>query len=112
MHQIVFRNDKIFFENEKKIVLVVDKIPDDFYDGDNFGFNKVIKSGVYDVPYSGLPAAIGVKFAALNKTICMVAGTLEFQATMLPTYFQCFNGVANLHFLKYVYLFLNSQRSC
>lgn len=73
---------KCLIENKKDIVLVVDKAPNDFYDGDIFCFNKVIKSDVYGVPGFGLPAAIGAKLAALDKSICLVAGTLEFQATV------------------------------
>lgn len=67
--------------NKKEIVLVVDKNPNDFYNTASFGFNKVIKTGAFGVRGFGLPAAIGAKFAALNKTICLVVGTLEFQAT-------------------------------
>jgi len=63
------------------MVLVIDKVPNDFFDGDNFCFNKVIKSDIYGVSGFGLPAAIGAQYAAPGKTICLVAGTLEFQAT-------------------------------
>lgn len=73
---------KCLSENNREIVLVVDKVPNDFYVGDMWGFNKVITSDVYGVPGFGLPAAIGAKFAALDKTICLIAGTLEFQATI------------------------------
>ena len=65
----------------KEVVLVVDKIPNDFYKNEYWGGNKVIKTGVFGVPGFGLPAAIGAKLAAMNKTICLVVGTLEFQAT-------------------------------
>lgn len=72
---------KCLSENGREMVLVIDKVPNDFFDGDNFCFNKVIKSDIYGVSGFGLPAAIGAQYAAPGKTICLVAGTLEFQAT-------------------------------
>lgn len=71
-----------FKSSGKDIVLVVDKIPNDFYTDESFCSNKVIRSEIYNVPGFGLPAAIGAKYANPDKTICLIAGSMEFQATI------------------------------
>lgn len=68
-------------ESEKEIVLVIDKQPNDFYPEEYFCSDKVLKSDRLRVAGFGLPAAIGATFAVSSKTICLVAGVLEFQAT-------------------------------
>lgn len=69
-------------ESEKEIVLVVDKQPNDFYSEAYFCSGKVLKSDIWGVAGFGLPAAIGAAFAVSDKAICLVAGVLEFQATI------------------------------
>ncbi|WP_187117240.1 thiamine pyrophosphate-binding protein [Parabacteroides bouchesdurhonensis] len=69
-------------ESKKEIVLVIDKQPNDFYSEEYFCRNKVLKSDILGVAGFGLPAAIGATFAVSRKTICLVAGVLEFQATI------------------------------
>ena len=73
---------KTLHESGKKIVLAVDKVPNDFYSDEYFCSNKVLKSGIFGVSGFGLPAAIGASHATKDKTICLVAGGLEFQATI------------------------------
>lgn len=73
---------KTLRESGKKIVLAVDKVPNDFYSDEYFCSNKVLKSGIFGVPGFGLPAAIGASHATTDKTICLVASGLEFQATI------------------------------
>lgn len=69
-------------ESEKEIILVIDKQPNDFYSEEYFCQNKVLKSDILGVAGFGLPTAIGATFAVSQKTICLVAGVLEFQATI------------------------------
>lgn len=73
---------RILQESGKDMVLVVDKIPNDFYSDDFWGSNKVMKSGTFNVPGFGLPAAIGAKYATADKMICLIVGELEYQATI------------------------------
>lgn len=73
---------KALQKSDKEIVLAIDKVPNDFYTEEYFGSNKVLKSESFGVSGFGLPAAIGAKYATADKTICLVAGELEFQATI------------------------------
>lgn len=70
-------------ESEKEIILVVDKQPNDFYSDNYFCSDIVLRSNVLGVSGFGLPAAIGARLGVTSsKTICLVAGVLEFQATI------------------------------
>jgi thiamine pyrophosphate-dependent acetolactate synthase large subunit-like protein len=69
-------------EAEQNILLAIDKVPNYLYQEEYFGYNKVLKLGLFGVPGLGLPAAIGAKYAMSDKTICLVSGELEFQATI------------------------------
>lgn len=69
-------------ESGKEIVLIIDKLSDSFYSEEYFCLDRVLKSDKFRVAGFGLPAAIGATLAVSDKTICLVAGTFEFQATM------------------------------
>lgn len=73
---------QILKNSAKDILLAVDKIPNDFYIEGYFEGSKVIKSKLLGVSGFGLPAAIGARYAMPDKTVCLVAGELEFQATI------------------------------
>lgn len=66
----------------KEIVLVIDKLPNDFYPEEYFCSDSVLKSDIVGVAGFGLPAAIGATFAISGKTICLVAEVVQFQATI------------------------------
>lgn len=62
-------------ESEKGMVLIVDNAPYGFYS------DEISMFGASNIPGFGLAAAIGAKYAAPDKMICLVAGEPEFQAT-------------------------------
>lgn len=65
----------------KDIVLILDIIQDESCSVEYVCSPKVISSGYFYVPGFGLPAAIGAKYAAQDKVICLVTGKMEFQST-------------------------------
>lgn len=73
---------RIFKESGNEIVFIIDTSFGEFYPNKYLFANKALNSGMFCVPGFGLPAAIGASCADVDKTICLVAGNLEFQAAL------------------------------
>lgn len=69
-------------ESNEDIVLVLDSEYKSCYEGDLFHSNNVLRSNNFNVLGYGLPAAIGAKYAEPQKTICLISGSMGFQANI------------------------------
>jgi len=72
----------ILQQSGKDILLVTDNVSHTICADEYFCYNKVLKSGIFNVPGFGLPAAIGATYAKTDKIVCLMTGNLEFQATI------------------------------
>lgn len=73
----------IFLESIRKdLLFVFDFLSDRIGQSGYYNPDKVINPDRSDVPGFGLPAAIGVKYAQPDKTVCLITDSWSFQSTM------------------------------
>lgn len=73
---------QILGSREKDLLAITDFAAKEGYSGGYLSTTGMFQSALFHVPGYGLPAAIGTAFANTGRTICLVAGTAEFQTTI------------------------------